>query len=955
MLAAACVLAIGSSPGQDAPVSPALEQAVQALEHALAEDPAAAPALRAAISAALAEEPLDRRDQPFLDLLLRLTRAGMSLRLSADLLGWLEPRDAALAGQPDAEGRHAVGGLVANALLGLRRSADARARVELALDDFGEHAPLDGLVLVFHRLLAVSCYRQRDYRHAQRVQQKVVDRQRQLAADKVLLEDLRLLGRTQHWSGDRGGAYTTFEEALQLAERLFAADDLEVANSLHDFGSALVQFGDYRAAYELGRREQEIREAKLPPDSFEVLSTKQGLSQVLVQLGDRENARRLQEEVLATGSDVDPRVRDLHVLGKLYLARTLYALEDYEASRRWVVEMLDDIADRPETDRDLGTARSLLGCIERRRGDFAASRQLLEASFAGLSATLPLDHSFTQIACSELLTTSRLQGDVQRAVELSEMLLDAVTGSLRSTALSARATARLATIQRMGIDAALSLALGELAADAPRRDHLVSRALEVSQLVRGAAGRVARVANRARSERAAERRRLDAALDEASHALRREPTPAAELRVAELVRERERLEREVLLAHEAEAGRAVTLPTLDELAAALPTGGAAAAFVTFTKRRLDPAGGNSLDSHFWFVAIVLHADGRTALVDLGSRDELLDLVDGMSAATHKLLRHRVLDPVLAAAGEVDSLLMALDDGLCLVPWDALPTRDGAPMGEQIQLRRVGTLLELLEERRPWPSAGRRLLAVGDIDYDVGAAVAGPGEAPAAPPLAMMRGDGRFERLTGSRREIDAVEQAFRDRFPDEPVVLLTGKAAGRDALHRDVPGATIVHFATHGFVAYDRIASRSVAAGSESVDGVDFDLTPFRLSGLALTGANAGADAGGVITAEELQSLDLGSCYLAVLSACESALGAWSGGQGFASMHEALHVAGARYVVSTLWPVNDLSAQHVMTEFYRQLLAAPTRPHEALWLAKMKLRSDGAGFADWAAFQLSGL
>ena len=74
------------------------------------------------------------------------------------------------------------------------------------------------------------------------------------------------------------------------------------------------------------------------------------------------------------------------------------------------------------------------------------------------------------------------------------------------------------------------------------------------------------------------------------------------------------------------------------------------------------------------------------------------------------------------------------------------------------------------------------------------------------------------------------------------------------------------------------------------------------LCGLALAGANREANAPGTgsITAEEIATLDLSGCELAVLSACETARGELrSGGQGVASLQKPLHMAGARSVVTS--------------------------------------------------------
>lgn len=73
------------------------------------------------------------------------------------------------------------------------------------------------------------------------------------------------------------------------------------------------------------------------------------------------------------------------------------------------------------------------------------------------------------------------------------------------------------------------------------------------------------------------------------------------------------------------------------------------------------------------------------------------------------------------------------------------------------------------------------------------------------------------------------------------------------------------------------------------------------------------------LTVAELARLDLASAELAVLSACQTALG------GADLPDEAIHVAAAlqlaniRHVVATLWTVGDETARHIMDDFYRAL------------------------------------
>jgi len=81
-----------------------------------------------------------------------------------------------------------------------------------------------------------------------------------------------------------------------------------------------------------------------------------------------------------------------------------------------------------------------------------------------------------------------------------------------------------------------------------------------------------------------------------------------------------------------------------------------------------------------------------------------------------------------------------------------------------------------------------------------------------------------------------------------------------------------------------------------------------------------------------------------VLSACESGLGHYAGGEGYLGFTQALFVKGARSVVLSLWKVDDRATSLLMRRFYENLLGKRlglTRPQpkaEALAEAKAWLR-----------------
>lgn len=938
-------------PAQAGDAKAALLAAIDAFAGAKATPPRPLDdAVLAAVTTALAQVPEEQRTAAdFVDALRRAATAALLAGQHELALQWAEPIDRELATR-EPPLRHQLAIVVTECHRQLRQHERARQRAEAALADLDPATSEPADLQVLRRCLGHALKALRDHRRGVEVALELVAKDRALAIDPELLQrDLTLLGNMMHWLGRRQESYDAFAEALAIARSLWAADDERVLDCMRDLAAACAQLGDFRTAHDLLRPALAHFERSLPQDDVRVLDLKQFVSQVLMQLGDDPAAHRLQREVLQVLEAKPDLAPGLHRSALLFYARILNSEGDYDGARTYVARAIERLlAAGPAGARDLGNARTLLGVLERKRGDLAASRATLEAAHDGLAKVLQRDHTFVQIAAAELVSTCRCQGDTARARELADLLLDDAIASLRQSALAARETARLVAIQNMGTSHALSLAFD--VDDATRR-HLLGRTLLVSQLLLGASRHVVQQANRRHAVQTAELLRLEAAIAAAART-------GEAARVTALVAEKEALERR--LRDDAPADRAA-LPSLADIQRALPADAVAIATVPFTRRQVDPNSSTGMTAFEWLAGIVLRPDGDLRLVDLGRLDAMTAAVDAMSAATHKRLRSLVVDRLRAAAGEATTWIVALDECLLLVPWDALPTNAGSLVGAEIELRRVPTLFDLttmaIAARAPTAAAAAaaKLVAIGGVDY-------GPASLPnAARPhddtpslLAMLRSDAAgFVPLPASLAEANDAAAQFARAFPGALHTVLTATAADKERLLQALPGATVVHFATHGYVTYDRMP-----AAEGALPRAEFEFAPFSLSGLALALANRASDANapdpGLLSAAELQRLDLGGCYLTVLSACESAMGAWSRGEGFASLQSSLHTAGVRYVVSTLWPVDDREAGRFMQHFYAALWQDPEHPYRALRAARQQAAKDGLSFATWAAFQMSG-
>ena len=95
---------------------------------------------------------------------------------------------------------------------------------------------------------------------------------------------------------------------------------------------------------------------------------------------------------------------------------------------------------------------------------------------------------------------------------------------------------------------------------------------------------------------------------------------------------------------------------------------------------------------------------------------------------------------------------------------------------------------------------------------------------------------------------------------------------------------------------------------------------------MAFAGANRRAKASegeedGILTAEEVASLNLEGTEWAVLSACDTGLGTIKAGEGVFGLRRAFQVAGARTVIMSLWSVDDQATRAWMRALYEGRLS----------------------------------
>ncbi len=202
--------------------------------------------------------------------------------------------------------------------------------------------------------------------------------------------------------------------------------------------------------------------------------------------------------------------------------------------------------------------------------------------------------------------------------------------------------------------------------------------------------------------------------------------------------------------------------------------------------------------------------------------------------------------------------------------------------------------------------------------------------------AARSGSEGFAPLPGTRREVNAIAQLFKS--DTRPTRALLGTDASEPELDRlatanELRQFAFIHLATHGVID-EGIPTHSAVILTQT--GLPDPLEQVMNHKPVFDGR--------LLVREIQRAWDL-KAELVTLSACETALGRESGGEGFVGFTQALLMSGARSVCLSLWKVDDKATSLLMTRFYQNILgrraglSKPMPKAEALQEAKRWLRS----------------
>ncbi|MFN0035681.1 MAG: CHAT domain-containing protein, partial [Saprospiraceae bacterium] len=361
-----------------------------------------------------------------------------------------------------------------------------------------------------------------------------------------------------------------------------------------------------------------------------------------------------------------------------------------------------------------------------------------------------------------------------------------------------------------------------------------------------------------------------------------------------------------------------------------------------------------------------------------------DFYNQLYAASEKgsQLYDLIWKPIAAALPEGATVYCSPSGLLHRLNLGAIPTPDGKNLAEKNRLTMLGSTRQLVVPPVSTTQQTATAQLYGGIQYDATPVVAtnsnhqtddlaarrGPGPHPASPNWggendSTLRGD-NWNYLRWTEVEISAAAEIMQGK--GMAVTLKKGAEATEESFKSlGTTGSSphILHVATHGFFFPDPGLLTSPTGGGEKAGEKTFKVSdnPMIRSGLVLAGGNQAWKTGkparpdledGILTAYEISQMNLSHTELAVLSACETGLGDLVGNEGVYGLQRAFKIAGARYLIMSLWQVPDFQTQVFMSAFYKHWLEGKMPVPEAFRATQSELRAKYGEAFKWAGFVL---
>ncbi len=328
----------------------------------------------------------------------------------------------------------------------------------------------------------------------------------------------------------------------------------------------------------------------------------------------------------------------------------------------------------------------------------------------------------------------------------------------------------------------------------------------------------------------------------------------------------------------------------------------------------------------------------------------------------------IWNPISTDIGGMTTLYVAPTGVLHRLNLAAIPTSEETVLADRYHMVFLGSTRHLVShEENPGEAPLTEAFIFGGIRFDPDSLSSANSQAiPTArgeEPETGMQGQSRgrtWSYLSWTAKEARTIADIMADQGI-ETRTFSEEKASEENfkGLARGIHGTRILHLATHGFFFPDPAVALSDKLNEQPAFEDSDD--PMIRSGLVLANGNYAWQYGqplepdmedGILTAFEISQLDLSGTELVVLSACETGLGDIEGNEGVYGLQRAFKIAGAKYLIMSLWQVPDRETMQFMTTFYRNWLEEKMAIPEAFRKTQLEMRDRFFNPYSWAGFVL---
>ena len=864
------------------------------------------------------------------------------------------------------------------------QSLDNLAVLYLAMHEYAKAEPLYQEALRVHRKvlgpehpdtakslnsLAVLYWAMGEYAKAEPLLQEALRiRQKVLGSeDPNMAQSLNNLALLYKDMGEYAKAEPLYQEALRIHRKVLGAEHPNMATSLNNLAGLYWAMGEYAKAEPLLQEALRICQKVLGPEHRDTALSLNNLAALYRDMGEYAKAEPLYQEALRIHQKVlGPEHRDtaqtLNNLAELYWAMGEYAKAEplYQEALRIRQKVLGS--------EHFQTAESLnnLGVLYWAMGEYAKAEPLFEEALQIWQKVLGPEHPDTAASLENLALLEFDLGRIDEASALARQVSAAeltILSKIFSFTSEQQRLAYLDIFHPYSLFPFLKGTETDLAKAVLRYKGVVLDSIVEDRLV-------AEASQRTEDQKLVEQLNLDKS--QLGQLLLQPPQKLSDKtnqRIEALEGEVEKIESQ-LAQHVAGLGQArhALGVSLEQVQRAIPNDGALIEYLRYR---------HYLGKDQWeqrYGAIVLYSQGAPLWISLGKAKNVEQLVrrygtlvrgspaeDELSANLQALYEALWVPIERALPSQVKRVIISPDGELNFISFATLADGEKRFIAEKYSVQYVASGRDLLREVRPL--AAKEVVLFANPDFDLGSTplLANTDNGSSGADSKLIRGsekrdieDWSFGSLDGTQRESDELIKEFTG-WGWKPSDFTAGKAT-KEALLK-IHSPYILHLATHGFFAKEDPTTAQTEPGAsldvqQSVTKSKFFKNPMHRSGLALAGAQTTIEAwkrdevppvenDGILTAEDVSTLDLQGTWLVTLSACDTGSGQARAGEGVMGLRRGFIQAGAQNLLMTLWPISDEFTVLIISDFYEAAHNSGNAP-EALaevqrnWLLKLR-------------------